>query len=89
MMRSYSNILLSVRKVTQTNRGKNTPGVDKLVIKTPEAREVLVDALVNAHHICVDCGRQFIDSYEQQGYSEEIKSECLEMYVNGSQGKRI
>ncbi len=36
------------------------------------------------NYICVSCGRQFIDSYEQQGYSEEIKRECLEMYVNGS-----
>jgi RNA-directed DNA polymerase len=45
MMRSYSNILLSVRKVTQNNRGKNTPGVDKLVVKTPATRGSLVDAL--------------------------------------------
>jgi RNA-directed DNA polymerase len=45
MMRSYSNILLSVRKVTQTNHGKHTPGVDKLVIKTPLARGILVDEL--------------------------------------------
>ncbi len=45
MMRSYSNILLSVRKVTQKNRGKNTPGVDKLVVKTPATRGSLVDAL--------------------------------------------
>lgn len=45
MMRCYSNILLAVRRVTQINRGKNTPGVDKLVVKTPEARGVLVDAL--------------------------------------------
>lgn len=30
------------------------------------------------------CGRQFIDSYERQGYAEDIKKECLEMYVNGS-----
>ena len=45
MMRSYSNLLLSVRKVTQTNRGKNTPGVDKLVVKTPAARGMLVEAL--------------------------------------------
>ncbi len=36
------------------------------------------------NHICVTCGRQFIDSYEQQGYPEAIKKECLEMYVNGS-----
>ena len=36
------------------------------------------------NHICVNCGRQFIDSYERQGYPEDIKKECLEMYVNGS-----
>ncbi|BAZ69386.1 IS1 transposase [Fischerella sp. NIES-4106] len=35
------------------------------------------------NYICVDCGRQFIDSYEHQGYSEELKKECLEMYLNG------
>lgn len=39
MMRSCSNTLISVRRVTQINRGKKTPGVDKLVVKTPEARE--------------------------------------------------
>lgn len=38
---------------------------------------------VNAHYICVNCKRQFIDSYNQKGYSEDIKKECLEMYVNG------
>ena len=35
------------------------------------------------NYICVPCGRQFIDSYESKGYSEEFKLECLEMYVNG------
>lgn len=45
LMRSYSNILVSVRRVTQTNSGKHTPGVDKLVVKTPAARGVLVDTL--------------------------------------------
>jgi len=49
MMRSYSNILIATRRVTQTNSGKNTPGVDKLVVKTPESRGILVDAL--AKHI--------------------------------------
>ena len=39
---------------------------------------------VNAHYICVQCSRQFINFYEPKGYSEEIKRECLEMYVNGS-----
>ena len=36
------------------------------------------------NHICVDCHRQFIDSYESsRGYSDEVKRECLKMYVNG------
>ncbi len=36
------------------------------------------------NHICVDCGRQFIDCYEpRKGYSDEIKRECLKMYTNG------
>jgi RNA-directed DNA polymerase len=45
MLRSYSNTLMSVRRVTQTNAGRNTPGVDKLVVKTPAARGKLVDHL--------------------------------------------
>src|SRR5262249_40187199 len=40
-----SNILLSVRRVTQLNAGKNTPGVDKVLVKTPAARGKLVDYL--------------------------------------------
>jgi RNA-directed DNA polymerase len=45
MLRCYSNILMSVRRVTQTNAGKYTPGVDQLVVKTPAARGKLVDRL--------------------------------------------
>jgi len=45
MLRSRSNILMAVRRVTQVNAGKNTPGVDKLVVKTPAARGRLVDHL--------------------------------------------
>ncbi len=29
MLRSYSNALAAVRRVTQLNQGKKTPGVDK------------------------------------------------------------
>ena len=47
MLKSYSNRLVSVRRVTQINAGKNTPGVDKLVIKTPPARGRMVDALAH------------------------------------------
>ncbi len=33
------------------------------------------------NHICVTCGRQFIDNYEKQkGYDEKTKRECLTAY---------
>ena len=36
------------------------------------------------NYICVSCRRQFIDSYTSpQGYSDDIKQQCLRMYVNG------
>ena len=36
------------------------------------------------NHICADCRRQFIDDYQlYQGYSDEVRRECLKMYVNG------
>jgi len=37
------------------------------------------------NHICVECGRQFIDHYDPpRGYSDAFKRECLRMYVNQS-----
>ena len=45
MVRSYSNRLTSVRRVTQQNTGRNTAGVDKVVVKTPAARGRFVDDL--------------------------------------------
>src|SRR5258708_30894422 len=45
MLRSRSNILMSVRRVTQVNAGRNTPGLDKVPGKTPAARANLVDPL--------------------------------------------
>src|SRR5258708_5078213 len=45
MLRSRSNILMSVRRVTQVNAGRNTPGVDKVLVKTSAARGQLVDQL--------------------------------------------
>ena len=36
------------------------------------------------NHICVKCGRQFIGSYEPpKGSSDQVKRECLKLYVNG------
>jgi RNA-directed DNA polymerase len=45
MLKSYSNRLVSVRRVTQVNAGKKTPGMDGMVVKSPAARGKLVDAL--------------------------------------------
>lgn len=38
-------MLLAVRRVTQINAGKHTPGIDKLLVKTGPAKAILVDAL--------------------------------------------
>ncbi|MFB2891415.1 group II intron reverse transcriptase/maturase [Aerosakkonemataceae cyanobacterium BLCC-F50] len=38
MLRSYANLLLAIRQITQTNDGKKTAGIDKEVINTPAQR---------------------------------------------------
>ena len=43
MLRSRSNTLLSVRRVTERNAGRLTAGVDGEVAITPEAKAVLTD----------------------------------------------
>lgn len=36
------------------------------------------------NHICVECRRQFIDTYDApRTYSDDIKQHCLQLYVNG------
>ncbi|MGL5871795.1 MAG: group II intron reverse transcriptase/maturase [Xenococcaceae cyanobacterium] len=45
LMSSWSNKVLSVRKVTQDNRGKRTAGVDGIKILSPEERMSLVGQL--------------------------------------------
>ncbi|NEQ82915.1 MAG: group II intron reverse transcriptase/maturase [Moorea sp. SIO2I5] len=47
MLRSYSNILVSVKQASQLNKGKNTPGIDGMAKLTPKLRGELVDALKN------------------------------------------
>ena len=47
MLRSYSNVLLAVRKTTQENKGKKTAGVDRVLVKTPRKRGQMVDDLTN------------------------------------------
>ena len=43
MQRSYANLLLSVRRITQINKGKATAGIDKEIVNTPEQRVILVN----------------------------------------------
>ncbi len=38
LLKSYANLLISVRQITQVNTGKRTAGVDKEVINTPSER---------------------------------------------------
>jgi retron-type reverse transcriptase len=45
MLRCQANVLESVRRVTQVNSGKDTPGVDQMVATTPEERGRLCDQL--------------------------------------------
>jgi RNA-directed DNA polymerase len=45
MLRCRANILESVRRVSQVNQGRNTPGVDKMLVKTPEERSALCGTL--------------------------------------------
>lgn len=42
MLRSHSNLLACVRKVTSENKGRKTAGVDRQVVLTPKARMKLV-----------------------------------------------
>jgi RNA-directed DNA polymerase len=42
MLRNYANLLLSVKKVTQENKGRRTPGIDQHLALTPKARMKLV-----------------------------------------------
>lgn len=42
MLRSFSNLLESIRKVTQINQGKATGGIDKQTALTPQSRVKLI-----------------------------------------------
>lgn len=45
MLRSYANLLSSVRLVTQTNQGKKTAGIDRQTALSSEARQSLVKTM--------------------------------------------
>jgi transposase-like protein len=35
------------------------------------------------NYLCKNCGRQFVESYSQRGYSDDAKQICLKMHHNG------
>ena len=47
MMRSRANLLISIRKVTQENKGKRTAGIDGYKALTPTERENLYEQMKN------------------------------------------
>jgi RNA-directed DNA polymerase len=47
MLRSHANAVKSVRQVTQVNKGKHTPGVDRLIVKTTEGRTRLIERVLS------------------------------------------
>jgi RNA-directed DNA polymerase len=44
LVRSRSAKLLAIRQVTQRNAGRNTPGIDGVVCRTPEDRVTLLES---------------------------------------------
>src|SRR5438309_9982413 len=50
LLRNHSNLVLSVRQVTQVNAGKKTPGVDGRVALTASARAALIHELQDTTH---------------------------------------
>lgn len=53
MLRCRANVFESVRRVTQVNQGKDTPGVDQMVVLTAEEKGRLCDQLshLDLHHV--------------------------------------
>ena len=47
LMRSRAVVMLAVRRVTQVNKGKRTPGIDGNVVLTNKEREKLVDKIMS------------------------------------------
>jgi transposase-like protein len=67
---------------------KNKTSKNAELMKCPECQSTHVNKngqkKGKQNYICVGCGRQFIDCYQpHKGYLEEVKRECLKMYVNG------
>jgi RNA-directed DNA polymerase len=49
LLRRYAQVLVAVRRITQVNRGRPTPGIAGERATTPDARAKLVDDLRQYH----------------------------------------
>ena len=61
MLKSYSNVLHSVRKASQINKGSKTAGLDKVLVKTPKQRLALSYELASDHrYVSIPARRVYI-----------------------------
>ena len=60
MLRSQSNLLLSIRQITQVNTGKQTAGLDKEIINTPQQRVKLYQDMAKTAHTVKPAKRIYI-----------------------------
>ena len=60
MLRSHANLLLSIRLITQVNTGKQTAGIDKEVINTPQQRVRLALDMAKTVHTVKPTKRVYI-----------------------------
>ena len=56
LVRSRSAKLLAIRQVTQRNAGRNTPGIDGVVCRTPEDRVTLLESGLDLTGIQAEAG---------------------------------
>ena len=75
MIRSYSNLLLSMRRVTQENRGKRTAGIDGQKALTPKERVVLERRFVSKGSVIIEEGDEGYSAYLIQSGEVEVYSE--------------
>ncbi|WP_211178620.1 TetR/AcrR family transcriptional regulator [Brasilonema octagenarum] len=58
-----------------------------IVMKCPHCDSERISKNGHRHgkqrYLCKDCGKQFPEVYSLQGYGDEVKQQCLELYCNG------
>ncbi|HEY9663833.1 MAG TPA: reverse transcriptase N-terminal domain-containing protein [Allocoleopsis sp.] len=66
MLRSYSNLLLAMRQVTQETRGKSTPGIDGQVALTT-VQQVKIPSKLFILNSCFDCTSSWAEAFMAKG----------------------